>query len=177
MDLSNLTEENQRIVGAINKTLQNAVAKGAQGYKQFNVAYVGEAEVNGEMRTIISLFGTSDYKKNLMIKALVSKPLTDFTTEELQDIANQKFTYSFPSEWLERDNAPYLPSQGEPVKCLIVEKANKQGVTSTFIEKILPVGNAKSAGVSLADVLAGKVSATEEMIDESEAEAIAKNVI
>ena len=164
MDLSQLTEKNQRIAGAIKNILGNVVAEGATGWKQFKVTHVG-TNLDGS-RTIISLQGTSTYNSNRMIRALQSKPITDMSTDELQDIANKKFTYSFQTAWLEQDNSPYLPTAGEPVNCLIIRKANKDGIMSTFIDQIKAVGQAQSKSVSLADVLAGVAS-----VDETEEEA------
>lgn len=167
-----MSEKRELLINTINKTLQNVVL--GAGFAQLNVRSVSE-DIDGG-RTIINLSGCTDYQRKEIIKALQGKKNVDaFSEDELQEIANMNATYSFPTDWLLRDNKPFVPAQGDAVKALFASKfSENQGTDILVVDRIQTVGDASTSSFKIEDAYSGKMDMGAE---KSEAKQVADEVL
>lgn len=172
--MKNLSETAQLLINTITRTLKSVVL--GAGYATLVVRSVSEDVEGG--RTIINFSGCTKYQRGKIVESLRKKESVEgFSEAELQEIANLNSTYSFPTEWLQRDNAPFVPSAGETVKALFVEKySDNQNTTILVVDSIKPMGAASMAKATSLDDIFGGVDVEEGSDEKTEADAIADEV-
>lgn len=146
METSNQLTAREYDIATIKANIKNVIS--SAGWVQLNCKSVGHDENTN--RTIVNFKGCTEYHAKQIQKGYKSaNGFDNMSDEQVSELAKNHITFSFPTDWMK--DGKFVPAKGEPVRVLLTEIVNKDGITILVVDQIQPIGQAVKKSFSLDD--------------------------